>query len=761
MKIYPHHRPVWSLFLLTLLIVICSVGNKNLYFRGDYKTFFREDNPQRLAFDEMQAAFNKTETVDFLVTPKNQTIFTKRTLQLIRELTQASWNIPYSIRVNSVSNFQHTYSEQDDLIVQNLIPDNEELTRDLIGKIKNIATNEPDLDGLLVSSDMKVAVISVTVAMSDGDQTKEVQEISTYVRDIRQQLLSKYPEHDIYLTGVVMLNEAFLNVAEQDAQTLIPLMFASILILIALLLKSSIASICAFIVVAASVGTTMGIAGWLGYFVSMSTVNVPTMVMTLAVADCIHLASSFFLYYRQGENKNEALSRAIELNTKPIFITSVTTSLGFLTLNFSDVPALVDLGNLTAIGVMLACLFSLTLLPALLALLPLRRGETTKSSFLPYIDILCKWVTNHRTKLLVLTAIIFPVTLATALTNELNDVAIKYFSKSNEFRQAADFQSDHLGGLSSIDFAIRSQDISGINEPATLITIEKFSNWLRKQPEVHHVQSISDTYKKLNKNINYDDESFYTLPFDKELAAQYLLLYEMSLPYGLDINNRIDMDKSASRITVTLDNLGSKQLTGFEDRAHDYFRSLDVDLELSAASPALMFAHIGETNMNSMLKGSVFALLFISLLLIFALKSLRLGLISLIPNLLPASIGFGFWALISGEINMGLSVVLSMTLGIIVDDTVHFLNKYKSAKDQGMSTDAAVQYAYQTVGKALFVTTLVLSVGFGILSFSPFSLNSEMGVLTAIIIVTALVIDLISLPAFLLWLDKEETQTHS
>tara|TARA_B100000929_G_scaffold123062_1_gene97464 strand:- start:155 stop:643 length:489 start_codon:yes stop_codon:yes gene_type:complete len=162
-----------------------------------------------------------------------------------------------------------------------------------------------------------------------------------------------------------------------------------------------------------------------------------------------------------------------------------------------------------------------------------------------------------------------------------------------------------------------------------------------------------------------------------------------------------------------------------------------------------------------MLKGSVFALLFISLLLIFALKSLRLGLISLIPNLLPASIGFGFWALISGEINMGLSVVLSMTLGIIVDDTVHFLNKYKSAKDQGMSTDAAVQYAYQTVGKALFVTTLVLSVGFGILSFSPFSLNSEMGVLTAIIIVTALVIDLISLPAFLLWLDKEETQTHS
>ena len=236
MNFYSHHRPVWSLCLLALFIFICSVGNKNLYFRGDYKTFFREDNPQRLAFDEMQAAFNKTETIDFLVAPKTQTVFNKQTLQLVRELTEASWNIPYSIRVNSVSNFQHTYSEQDDLIVQNLIPDSDELSPGRISEIKDIAMSEPNLEGLLISSDMAVAVVSVTVAMSDGDQTKEVQEISTYVRDLKQRMLSQYPAHEIYLTGVVILNEAFLNVAEQDARTLIPLMFAAILILIALLL---------------------------------------------------------------------------------------------------------------------------------------------------------------------------------------------------------------------------------------------------------------------------------------------------------------------------------------------------------------------------------------------------------------------------------------------------------------------------------------------------------------------------------------------
>ncbi|HBY39260.1 MAG TPA: RND transporter, partial [Alteromonas sp.] len=199
---------------------------------------------------------------------------------------------------------------------------------------------------------------------------------------------------------------------------------------------------------------------------------------------------------------------------------------------------------------------------------------------------------------------------------------------------------------------------------------------------------------------------------------------------------------------------GSKELTAFEQRAYRFFNKLSPDLRITAASPALMFAHIGEANMQSMLKGSLLALVLISFLLIFALKSLKLGLISLVPNLLPAGLGFGIWAMISGEINMALSVVLSMTLGIIVDDTVHYLSKYKAAREQGKTAKEANQYAFKTIGQALVVTTSVLAIGFGVLSLSSFALNSDMGLLTAIILVSALVIDLLFLPAFLLWLDK-------
>ena len=756
------NHPYLIILFSGILIVVLAAGAQNLYFRGDYKTFFREDNPQRVAFEEMQDMFNKTESVNILVVPDSGNVFNATTLNLIKALTDEAWQTPYSIRINSVTNFQHTYAEGDDLIVDKLYPDWQTLTPEVIDNIEQVALSEPDVVNRLVSPDGQVAVISITVRMSDGDQTPEVAEIGAFVKDIKDRIASEHPDHTLYLTGVVMLNDAFQIAANDDAATLVPAMFAAIIVMIGVLMRSFFAAVTTLVIVATTIAATMGFAGWSGFFLSVSTVNVPTMVMTLAVADCVHVIASWFQHMREGESRDEALHNALVLNFMPVVITSVTTSIGFLTLNFSDVPILVDLGNLTAMGVMLACVLALTLLPAMLKILPVRPPQQTSTKPLPWLTGLGEWVITYHRRVLPYSAIVFVTALILASTNQLNDIAIKYFSQDNSFRQAADYQSEHLSGLATIDFAIYTDEISGINKPEVLTSVQALTEWLRAQPEVDHVSSISDTYKKLNKNMNYDNESFYRLPLDAELAAQYLLLFEMSLPYGLDLNNQIDVDKAATRISVTLDNLGSKELTAFEQRAKDFFNKLAPELRLTAASPALMFAHIGETNMQSMLKGSLTALVIISGLLIFALKSMKLGAISLVPNLLPAGLGFGIWAMLSGEINMALSVVLSMTLGIIVDDTVHFLSKYKKAREQGKSAEEAVRYAYKTIGQALIVTTTVLTVGFGILSLSSFALNSDMGLLTAIILVSALVIDLLFLPAFLLWLDTDRTaKTHS
>ncbi|NNG12884.1 MAG: MMPL family transporter, partial [Halobacteria archaeon] len=295
----------------------------------------------------------------------------------------------------------------------------------------------------------------------------------------------------------------------------------------------------------------------------------------------------------------------------------------------------------------------------------------------------------------------------------------------------------------------------GISDPGFLVNVEAFANWYREQPDVLHVNSLTDTMKRLNKNMHGDAANWYQLPDQRDLSAQYLLLYEMSLPYGLDLNNQIDVSKSATRLSVALENVSSNELLALEETAQEWLSANAPEMQTNGASPSVMFAHIGQRNIRSMLTGTSLALVLISLILVFALRSLKIGLVSLIPNLAPAAMGFGLWGLLVGEVGLALSVVAGMTLGIVVDDTVHFLSKYlRARREQHLSSADAVRYAFSTVGMALTVTTLVLIAGFMVLTQSPFKLNSDMGLLTAITIAFALAADFLFLPPFLMKVEK-------
>jgi len=296
----------------------------------------------------------------------------------------------------------------------------------------------------------------------------------------------------------------------------------------------------------------------------------------------------------------------------------------------------------------------------------------------------------------------------------------------------------------------------GINEPAFLHKIDKFADWLRQQPEVAHVNTITDIFRRLSKNMHGDNKEWYILREQRELAAQYLLMYEMSLPYGLDLNNQVNIDKSATRIIATLHNMSSNQMLDIEARTNAWLDNNIPEIKTDIASPGLMFSHISKRNIISLLIGAALALMLISFILIAAFRSLKLGLISLIPNLLPAGISFGIWALINGQINLGISIVAGMTLGIVVDDTVHFISKYhRSRIEKGLNSPEAVRYAFSTVGTAIWITSAVLVSGFIVLSFSHFTVNSGMGLLTAITITVALLMDLFFLPPLLMLLDKK------
>ncbi|MBM5098661.1 MMPL family transporter [Vibrio parahaemolyticus] len=737
------------------LIIVATIGGKNLYFRGDYDIFFDGTNKQLLAFDEIQTTFAKTDNLAIVIAPEDGDIFTPQTLSLIQKITVDAWQVPYSSRVDSIANYQHTEAFEDDLLVEDLLYSEYELTPERISKVKSIALSEPVLKSALVSEKGDVTVVNITVQLPEMDKTAEVEEVVSSINAMIDRYQRAYPDVTFHKAGIIAMNYAFMTAAQDDSSTLVPTMLVVILVFLTIMLRSILSVIATLIVIIGSVMATMGISGWAGMFLSTATVNVPTLIMTLAVADCVHVIATMRQSMKNGFTKAQSIERSIALNFVPILITSVTTAIGFLMMNMSDSPVLRDFGNLSALGVMVACFLSVTLLPALLKLLPIHVKMETSQDQKHVMDRLGDFVVSQRRALLPLSVVVIVVCASLIPLNKVNDESVEYFGQRNEFRQAADFMEERISGMTNISIAIKTNESQGIAAPDFLNTIGEFSSWLRDQPETDHVATLADVYKRLNKNMHGDDEAYYSLPQERELAAQYLLLYEMSLPYGLDLNNQINVDKSSIKMVLTVANLGSVELVDLENRIYQWFTEHAPQYQVVASSPSLMFAHIGETNMASMLSTLPITLVLISALLIFALRSVRLGLISLMPNIAPAVIGFGLWALISGEINLGLSVVVTLTLGIVVDDAVHFLSKYQRARREGQTAEQAVRYAFHTVGRALWITTVVLVAGFSVLAMSSFRLNADMGQLSAIVIFIALVVDFLFLPTLLMLFDKK------
>ncbi len=745
----------WWIVLFTLISVLAmGTGVVKLGLKTDYRVYFSEQNPQLLAFNEIQDTYNKSDAVLFVLQPADGNVFTPQTLQAVQELTKKSWKIPYSTRVDSVTNFQHTQAEEDDLIVADLVVDSQAPAEE-IQKIRQVAITEPLLVNRLISQQGHVTGVNVIVQLP-GKDPMEALEVATSARALVSELENKYPGMKVYLTGMAMMTNAFSESSMDDNKTLVPIMYIIVILVLWLSLRSLSATISVVILIILSIAATLGIAGWLGWFITPTSAISPTIILTMAVADCVHILVTQLHYMRIGHEKKQAIQESLKANFQPVFLTSLTTAIGFLSMNFSDAPPFRDLGNMVAIGVMVAWLLSITFLPAMMSILPIKvkAKDDLDNSFMKH---LAEWVIRFRRPLLIANGVIAIVMISFAPKNELNDEFVKYFDKSVEFRQGTDFINENMGGIYTVEFSIIAKESGAINEPDYLQNVQKLTTWLLTQPEVIHVNTLTDTYKRLNKSMHADNDDWHKLPESRNLAAQYLLLYEMSLPYGLDLNDQINIDKSGIRLIATLKSLSSNQMLVLEELINQWLAQNMNEFEVKIASPTLMFAHIGKRNISQMIVGSIIALTLISFLLTFAFKSVKMGLISLIPNLIPAGIAFGVWSLINGRVGLGLSVVMGLTLGIVVDDTVHFISKYRRARiEKGLSCEDAIRYAFSTVGMALWITSAVLVSGFLVLSLSHFTMNGEMGLMTAITIAVALFLDLLFLPPLLMSLDSKE-----
>lgn len=753
-------------FLVTVLGVLAA---QNLYFESDYKIYFESDDVNLIAHDEIQDTYTKTDNIAILLKPAEGDLFTKRMLTLIYQLTEEAWQTPYVIRVDSLTNFQHTSAEGDDLLVDSLVVDPEQLDADRVAQIKKIALSEVELFNRMISKNGSTGLVNVilelppTVDLLADEKTKAEQrtardsshpEVVKYWRGVISQYQVDYPEVEMHLNGVSVITNSFNEAAAKDTGTLIPLVYIVILLALAIFLRSFGATVGALLVIVCASVTAVSSAGWLGYALNTTNLSTPLIVLTIAVCDAVHLLSVYLRNLGLKMSREEAMSESLRLNLQPIVLTSITTAVGFLTLNFSISPPFQELGNMTAIGVVWAMVLTFTLLPFLSMLMVRKRKPSANND--AYLTAIANFVINHRIKVLVGSLLVAVALISLIPLNKVDDDPIGYFKPGVPFRDASDFSIKNLPAVKDLSFSIGCGGASCISNPEYLAMLDQFRVFLESQPGVEHVSIYSNIIKRLNRSMNADNDDYYRIPEQADLSAQYNLMYEMSLPYGLDLNNKLDLDKSASKVDIMTNRITNLELIELAERSHIWLKENYRADAQPGASISLMFAHVGENNLRSMFVGGLFALIGITITILIALKSFRYALISLVPNCVPAFMAFGVWGLLVGQVNMAVASVFSISLGILVDDTVHFITKYRRGRlVKGLNPEQAIHYAFNNVGSALIVTTVVLSLGFGLLGFSDFNLNAMSGTLVAMTIVIALIFDFLILPPLLILFDRD------
>ncbi len=743
----------WLTVLFSVLVMLAlAAGARNIIVVDvDVRNHFGHDDPHIIALEQLEITYALSDSALVAVSPKSGTIFTREALVAIEELTERLWHTPYVTRVDSITNYSHSEGFEDELVVDPLVSDAGSLGDDDLERIEEIALGTMEVAGRFVSRDGRVAGLVVSVTLPD-DRELGKEEVTDFLAATIASSREENLAIEYHVTGELVLNRAMRDAINEETAVLGPIAFGTMLLVALLLLRSIWGTIAIALMLIAVMLSALGFTGWTGMKLFGESGAALFVLMAVTVAHSVHIIEGVAAGLRQGLDRKQAAIQSTQVNAWPVFLTSLTTAIGFLSLNFAEMPPFKVMGNIVAFGVLCAFLYAVTLLPAILSIMPMRT-RPVREGRLDFFEQIGRFVVSYRTTLLWSFGIVIVVLIAGISRIELKENWLELLDESYEFRRSTDFISENFTGVETYEYSLSSGREDGITDIEYLSQVDAFAEWYRAQPEVAHVFAISDVMKRLNMNLHGDDPDFYVLPDDPDLAAQYLLLYEFSLPVGRDLNNLIDVERSSTRVTVVLKSLSTSEKIDLDDRAQAWFRENAPGLESRATGVAVVGANSIQRNINGMLVGTVVAMAIVSLLLLLIFRSVRLGLISLVPNFVPAAMAMGLWGYVVGEVGVAASVVTAIAFGIIVDDTIHFMTKYMNARKEGLLPSESVQAAFRTVGRALFATTIVFALGFMVFGTSGMATNQALGLLVGITVIVALVADFLFLPPLLMALD--------
>jgi len=583
----------------------------------------------------------------------------------------------------------------------------------------------------------------------DDVRPADIQEAVMSVKSLSADIQKKYPVFDTYSVGLVEISYAWFLAASQDIATVLPIAMIVIFVGMSWFFGSISVTIATIIITALSIEYALGALGYYGGMLVPITAAGLIMILILSVADAVHILSTASLLVEKGDTNEEAIENSVVRNFKPIALTSITTAIGFLFFNTSEFHGLRSLGTLVAIGIMVAFVLSVTLLPALLSYCIIK-SPRQRLKLKRYTQI-ANLVLKYRSIILIISFPFILVCIWLAQTNVIDDGMSKYLSNRTDYKKALTEFENSLTGSINLMYNIKTGQENAINDPKFMSQVDALTQWFREQPEVRHVNSYTDIMRRLNRDLNFGDPDYYIVPEDPELASQYLLLYELSLPFGLDLTNIINLDKSGTLLTVSINDIEMGHYFAINDRAIDWMNVNMPDYVTETSGPSYTMAVATDINFIQMLEGAISSLVIVILVLIISFRSVYIGLICGIAIVGPILVSFAIWALLIGNIGIAAAAVIGMVIGITVDNAVHFMSKYLYSRTElQKSKDESIRFTFANVGEPLFINSVALGIGFSILGLSNFTIYFEMGLLTSLTLIFALLATFTIVPSLLM-----------
>jgi len=747
----------WAIVMIVPLIVLLLASSlKNLEIDGSYRIWFEKDSQTLVDYDNFRNEFSNDDGIVIVFKDENG-IFNTKALGSIQRITEALWEMPHIDRVDSITNYQHVHSEidkPDDVLVDDfIVEDLAEAAPAYLKERQTIATSDSIIVDRFISKDATTTMIFARLeanANEDGDISAEMMGYVNKIINTEEEKTG----YKFWLNGGPPMTQAFVDIAGHDAMVFTPLVFLFSMILLFMLFRRVSGALVPLAVVLFTFLSVLAVQTLLGYKLNNFTANIPVFIVAIGIADAVHIYSLWLMNKKEGLENKEAVAHSLKKNFLPILLTSMTTTVGFSTLAISDIVPVATLGIATASGAVLAFIISILWMPAVLLLLkkPIKGASANTSvdrkvfKSYGYGD----FIVNNDKKIVIVGTLIVALLGLGLLFVKVDSNTIKYFDKEVEIRKSSEFTMDNITGSMSYILIADSGKTDGIKDPEFLRMVEKFYEDYRLMfpTDVRHVSSLLDTIKRYNKIMNQKE----VIPESRELVAQYLLLYSMGLPQGMEITDQMDFDQRKLRITVLtniVDNTKDMKMINF---AKKWWANTPYAMTLTGQTA--MYAYMAKDVTATLIYSLSLTILIVSIMMLLIFKRLKILWILLLPNLLPVILVIGVMGWLGLTIDMGVAIAGAIIIGVAVDDTIHFLVKYFDARKRGLSMADTFDEVLHYAGRAILFTTIVLALSFSVFAFSTFTPNQNFGVVTAIALILALIIDLLYLPALLHMADK-------